>query len=68
MCVVRQQRTNVQTMHAPLAVVWTFWIAPLLVAAVVLTLVALAAGYLVKVVMPKYPPGEFPLPGPLRRR
>lgn len=55
-------------MHGLVAVVWTFWIAPLLVAAVILTLVALGAGYLVKVVMPKYPPGEFPLPGPLRRR
>jgi hypothetical protein len=50
------------------AVVWTFWIAPILVIATVLALLGLGAGYLVKVVMPKYPPGEFPLPGPLRRK
>jgi hypothetical protein len=50
------------------AVVWTYWIAPILVIATVLALLGLVAGYLVKVVMPKYPPGEFPLPGPLRRK
>ncbi len=50
------------------AVVWTFWVAPLLVGATVLVIVALVAGYLVKVVLPKYPPGEFPLPEPLRRK
>lgn len=49
-----------------LSVVWTFWIAPLLVAATILTILALLAGYLVKVVSPKYPPGEFPFP-PRRR-
>lgn len=55
-------------MHALAAVVWTFWIAPLLLAAVVLVLVALGVGYLVKVVLPKYPPGSFPVPPPLRRK
>ena len=55
-------------MHLLAAVTWTYWIAPLLVAAIVLLMVSLVVGYLVKVVLPKYPPGEFPLPGPLRRK
>ncbi len=48
------------------SVVWTFWIAPVLVVATIGTLLALLAGYLVKGVAPKYPPGEFPFP-PRRR-
>jgi hypothetical protein len=43
-------------------VVWTFWIAVFVTAAVFITIAALAVGYLVRVVQPKYPPGE------LRRR
>ncbi|MBS1846696.1 MAG: hypothetical protein JST73_00305 [Actinobacteria bacterium] len=50
------------------AVVWTFWIAPFIVAGVIALLAVLGIGYLVKVVRPQYPPGKFPLPGPLRRR
>lgn len=50
------------------AVVWTYWIAPFLVAGVILLFVALGVGYLLKVVRPQYPPGKMPLPGPLRRR
>ena len=48
------------------AKVWTFWIAPFLVAGVLSVLLMCAIGYLVKVVAPKYPPGEFPFP-PKRR-
>ncbi len=55
-------------MYSLAAVVWTFWIAPVLVVATVLALMGLVVGYLVKVVLPKYPPGEFPLPGPMRRK
>lgn len=40
-------------------VIWTFWIAVLVTALVFLTLAALAVGYLVRVVQPKYPPGEI---------
>ncbi len=39
------------------AVVWTFWVAPLLVGATVLLIVALVVGYLVKVVLPEVPAG-----------
>ncbi len=52
--------------HMLYAKVWTFWIAPLLVAGVLTVLLLCVVGYLVKVVAPKYPPGEFPMPG--RRR
>ena len=48
------------------AKVWTFWIAPLLAAGVLSVFLLCAVGYLVKVVAPKYPPGEFPFP-PRRR-
>lgn len=50
------------------AVVWTYWIAPLLVAVTVLVVIALLIGFLFKVVMPKYPPTEFPLPPPMQRK
>jgi hypothetical protein len=50
------------------AVVWTYWIAPFLVAGVVLLFLGLGIGYLIKVVRPQYPPGEFPTPGASRRR
>ncbi len=45
------------------AVLWTFWIAPIIVVATVVLLLAFGVGYLVKVVRPKYPPGQFPFPG-----
>jgi hypothetical protein len=38
------------------AKVWTFWIAVPLTAGAVLFVLATIAGYLVKVVKPKYPP------------
>jgi len=34
---------------------WTYWLAPLLVLAGVLTVLALVVGYLIKVVAAKYP-------------
>ncbi len=37
------------------AKVWHFWIAPAVVALVVLMIIATIVGYLVKVVAPKYP-------------
>ena len=37
------------------AVVWTFWIAPVLVAATILTIVAVAGGYLFTVTSKQYP-------------
>ncbi|HVX16693.1 MAG TPA: hypothetical protein VHA73_01565 [Acidimicrobiales bacterium] len=40
-------------------VIWTFWIAAAVAILVILTLVALAAGYAVKAVSLKYPPGEI---------
>lgn len=40
-------------------VVWTFWIAVLVTAIVLITLAVLVLGYLVRVVQPKYPPGEI---------
>lgn len=49
------------------AMVWTYWIAPFLVLAVVLLLIGLGIGYLYKVTRPQYPPGKFPLPGSSRR-
>ncbi len=48
--------------------IWTYWIAPFLVAGVVLLFVGLGVGYLVKVVRPQYPPSELPIPEALRRR
>ncbi len=50
------------------AVLWTYWIAPVIVVAIVLVFVALGVGYLLKVVRPQYPPGKFPFPGTSRRR
>lgn len=38
------------------AQLWTYWIAPLLVAGAVLMVIATIGGYLMKVVRPKYPP------------
>ncbi len=35
--------------------VWHFWIAPAVVALVVVAIIATVVGYLVKVVAPKYP-------------
>lgn len=49
-------------------VVWTYWIAPFIVAGMVLLLLGLGVAYLLKVVRPQYPPGEFPRPGASRRR
>ncbi|MCB1003413.1 MAG: hypothetical protein KDB35_04420 [Acidimicrobiales bacterium] len=37
------------------AKVWHFWIAPAVVALVVVAIIATIVGYLVKVVAPKYP-------------
>jgi hypothetical protein len=36
---------------------WTFWLAPLLVLVTVLALLAIAVGYVVKVVAARYPRG-----------
>ncbi len=55
-------------MYLMVAMVWTFWISILLVISTVALFAALIVGYLVKVVLPKYPPGDFPVPGPLRRK
>ena len=41
-----------------LAVVWHWWIAPLLVAGAVVTIVATIAGYCIKVIKPRYPPED----------
>ncbi len=49
-------------------VVWTYWIAPFLVAGVIGALAVLGVAYLVTVVRPQYPPGEFSLAKVLRRR
>ncbi len=38
------------------AVVWTFWIAPFLVAGAILTIVAVVGGYLYSVTSKQYPP------------
>ena len=39
-----------------LVVVWHWWIAPLLVAVAIVTIVATIAGYCIKVIKPRYPP------------
>ncbi|MBI2710822.1 MAG: hypothetical protein HYX34_14185 [Actinobacteria bacterium] len=38
------------------AKVWSFWLGVFVAAGGVLTMIAVVAGYLVKVVRPKYPP------------
>jgi hypothetical protein len=40
------------------AVVWTFWIAPILVGGTILALVAVIAGYLLTVTSKQYPRGK----------
>lgn len=40
------------------AVVWTFWMAVAITALAVIALIATVAGYLAKVVKPKYPPRQ----------
>jgi hypothetical protein len=39
-----------------IAVVWTFWIAPILVIGAILTIAAIVAGYLSTVTAKQYPP------------
>ena len=43
-------------MHVFAAPEWHFWIAVVLTPAAVLTVLAVVAGYVVKVVAPRYPP------------
>jgi hypothetical protein len=43
-------------MLAVLAVIWHYWIGVVLFASVFVVIAAVAAGYFVKVVRPKYPP------------
>ncbi len=42
-------------MTSLLAVVWTFWIAAALVVPSILVVIGIIAGYIYKVVMPRYP-------------
>jgi hypothetical protein len=42
-------------MEILLAKVWTFWISVALVASAILLVIGVIAGYLYKVVMPRYP-------------
>jgi hypothetical protein len=50
--------------------IWTFWIGAFLVILAVLTVAALAAGYVAKSVALRYPPGEIQrrIQDALRRR
>jgi len=41
-----------------LAVVWTFWIAPILVGAAILAILSVIAGYLFMVTSKQYPRGK----------
>jgi len=40
------------------AVVWTFWIAPFLVAGTILAIIGVIAGYLINVTSKQYPRGK----------
>ena len=42
----------------PLAVVWHWWIAPILVASAVLMIAATIVGYCIKVIKSRYPPED----------